>query len=156
MAEYYDKVFINLFIIFVEYILVLLAICADLWSGVRKAKERGEARTSYGYKRTVDKLSRYYNFMFAFTVLDAMQMVGVWYLGQFYGYGVPLFPVATLLGAIALCAIEIKSIYEKADEKERAEYQDVLFLAKEIAKYKSEPDEIAAKVAEYLNRHREE
>ena len=47
------------------YITILALILADLWSGVRKAKKRGEFRTSDGYKRTIDKKARYYNMTFA-------------------------------------------------------------------------------------------
>ena len=79
--------------------LVLLAMMADLWSGVRKAKRVGIATSSYGYKRTIDKAVRYYNFLVALTIIDAMQMAAIWYLEQFYGYRLPFFPFITLLGA---------------------------------------------------------
>ena len=63
-----------------EYVLVLLAVLADLISGVRKAKKRGEATRSKALRRTVDKIARYYNVLFALTVIDAMQIAGVEYL----------------------------------------------------------------------------
>lgn len=149
-----EKIVVVAIILFAEYFLVLMAILADLWSGVRKAIARGEARTSYGYRRTVDKLSKYYNFMFAFTVMDGMQMIAIWYLDQYYDYSVPLLPVATLAGAIGLSAIEIKSIYEKADEKVKKGTSSVMQLAQEIAKHRTEPEEIAKYVAQYLNEGR--
>ena len=64
-----------------EYVMVLLAVIADLVSGLRKARMRGEARRSKALRRTVDKLCRYYNALFALSVIDAMQMAAVAYLG---------------------------------------------------------------------------
>ena len=69
----------TLWITFGIYLMVLLAIMADLWSGVRKAKKNGIARSSYGFKRTIDKVARYYNVMLALTVIDVMQMTCFWY-----------------------------------------------------------------------------
>lgn len=67
-----EKIVVTLWITFGIYLMVLLAIMADLWSGVRKAKKNGIARSSYGFKRTVDKIARYYNVLLALTVVDAM------------------------------------------------------------------------------------
>jgi len=69
-----EKIIVTLWITFGIYLMVLLAIMADLWSGVRKAKKNGIARSSYGFKRTVDKIARYYNVMLALTLVDVMQI----------------------------------------------------------------------------------
>ena len=97
-----------------EYVLVLMAVLADLASGLRKAKKRGEARRSKALRRTVDKVSRYYNALFALSVIDAMQMVAVLYLRMTDTATVPILPVFTLFGALSIAIIEVKSIYEKA------------------------------------------
>ena len=138
------------------YLGLFIMILTDLWSGVRKAKKRGEMRSSYGYKRTIDKIARYYNALIALTVIDWLQMAGIWYLTFYYGWTVPIFPLVTLIGAIGMCAVEIKSIYEKADEKVKSEYKDVAALAVEIAKHKTEPNEIASAVVDYMNKNKEE
>ena len=151
MALQLDKIAFVVFILLGEYILVLFAIAADLWSGLRKARQRGEARTSYGLRKTVDKLSKYYNFMFAFTIMDTMQMLAAWYLTTIYSFTIPLFPAITLIGSLSLGAIELKSIYEKSDAKTRKDANDVLILAKEIAASRHDPEIIAQKVAEYLS-----
>ena len=67
-----EKIFVILWILLGIYILVLLMIFADLWSGVRKAKRIGEARTSYGYRRTISKMAQYYNILIACTIVDSM------------------------------------------------------------------------------------
>ena len=53
----FEEVFIVAWIVFGLYMLVFMVVGADLWSGVRKAKRRGEVRSSYGFKRTVDKMT---------------------------------------------------------------------------------------------------
>lgn len=108
-----------------EYLLVLFAILADLVSGLRKARKRGEARRSKALRCTVEKAATYYNALAALTIIDAMQIAAVIYLRAACGYeNIPLFPILTLLGAIGIAIIEVKSIYEKADEKEQKNFDD--------------------------------
>lgn len=145
-----NELFVVGWMLFGIYIEVFIMILADLWSGVRKAKVRGEIRSSYMYKKTIDKIARYYNAMIALTVIDAMQMGGVWYLDGYYSWSIPIFPVVTLLGALGISLVELKSIYEKADEKVKGDYKDVAALVAEIAKHKTDPAEIAAAVVEYM------
>lgn len=128
--------------------MVLLAIMADLWSGVRKAKRNGIARSSYGFRRTIDKIARYYNVLFALTIVDAMQMTSLWYLENYYEYTWPIFPVVTLLGAIGICLIEIKSIYEKAEDKVRIE--NIANMAGKIITNRDDFSEIVKAVADYM------
>ena len=58
-------------IVAAEYILVLLAVLADMVSGIRKARARGDATRSRALRRTVDKLARYYNVLIVLSVVDA-------------------------------------------------------------------------------------
>nr|WP_242506912.1 hypothetical protein [Parabacteroides goldsteinii] len=138
--------------LFGEYILVFLAAMADLWSGVRKARQRGIARTSYRLRRTADKLSRYYNVMFGLTITDCMQILGCWYLKNYCDISVPMFPLMTLLGALGFSLIEIKSIYEKAEDKEKNEAAYLGALVAKIAENKTNPDAIAKAVFDYFNK----
>lgn len=148
-----EKIIVTLWITFGIYLMVLLAILADLWSGVRKAKKNGVARTSYGFKKTVDKIARYYNVLLALTIVDAMQMGALWYLEKFYSYHWPIFPVVTLVGAIGICLIEIKSIYEKAENKVRVE--NVANMAEKIITNKDDISEIVKAVIDYMNKPEE-
>lgn len=100
-----------------EYGLVLAAALADLWSGLRKARRRGEARRSEALRRTVSKLCQYYNVMLSLTVVDAMQIGLMCYVRVACGWDAPLLPCFTVIGAIGIAAIEVKSIFEKAEEK---------------------------------------
>lgn len=128
----------------------LFFVLADLWSGLRKAKQRGESITSKKYRNTVNKLSRYYNVLLALGVIDALQLVCFWYMNTYFDWSMPLFPWLTLLGSIGVGAIETKSIMEPADKKEQQEMKDISELAKAIAANHSKPEEIAKAVIEYM------
>ena len=112
-----EKLVIILWILFALYCEVLLIVGADFWSGITKAKKNGVVRSSYGFRRTIEKLSKYYNLLIALTVVDAMQVSAIWYMDEFYTITVPMFPFITLFGALGISLIEVKSIYEKAENK---------------------------------------
>lgn len=116
-----------------EYVLVLAAVAGDLASGVRKARRRGEATRSRALRRTVDKLARYYNVLAVLTVVDAMQLTAAMFLREVEGYGVPTVPVFTLVGSLGMAIIEVKSIFEKGDEKERERVGELAELIESLA-----------------------
>lgn len=149
-----EKIVILLWILFALYIEVLLIVGADFWSGITKAKKNGVVRSSYGFRRTIEKLSKYYNFMIAFTFIDSLQMGSIWYMEEFYSYKIPLFPFITLFGAISISLIEIKSIYEKAEDK--VKLLEVGDLAGKIIANKDDITEIVKAVTEYMKTNPEE
>ena len=126
-------------------------IALDYWAGIRKAKKRGEAIRSDKMKSTVEKISKYYNCIFAMMVLDAIQISGFVYLHLYQGWSAWTFPLFTLLSVMFVAGVEIKSIYEPADVKEQRDMQEVAMLAKAIAAHRNEPEEIAAAVMRYLS-----
>lgn len=144
----YQQLFVICVLLFAEYILVLFTVVADLISGIRKAKQRGELRSSYGFRRTVDKLGRYYLPLFALTIVDTMQMIVVGYLNGYHGYSIPLLPILTLFGAIGIGIIEIKSILEKAEDK--VKFERVGALAGNIIKNKDDAAAIIAELGKYF------
>lgn len=115
------------------YVLVIVLVFLDLWAGVTKAKERGEYRSSVGFRRTVEKVGKYFNMLFAITVIDTVQMIAVLQL-KTQGVSIPLIPILTLLGGVFVGFIELKSIYEKNEDKERARISEAAKLAGEILK----------------------
>lgn len=149
-----EKIIVLLWILFTMYILILIMIFVDFWSGIRKAKKNNILRSSYGFRRTVEKIKEYYNAMIALTIIDAMQVTAIWYLETYYKYEIPMFPFVTLVGAIGLSMIELKSIYEKAEDKQR--FHEAGALITNIAKNKSDIEEIAKSVANYLNEQTDE
>lgn len=147
-----NELFVVAWMLFGILLSPLFFIGFDFWAGVRKAKQRGEKITSEGWKRTVDKVARYYNMLLALVVIDCMQIAGVWYLDNYYDYHIPIFPFVTIIGALVVAAIEVKSIFEKAEDKVKKQVSDVSSLALEIAKSKADPEEIAKAVVDFINR----
>lgn len=139
-----------LFFVVVLLVTPIIFIALDYWAGIRKARKRGEPIYSDKMKRTVDKISRYYNAILAMMVLDLIQISGFIFLHLFNGWSAYTFPLCTLGAVVFVAAIEIKSIYEPADVKERREQKEVAQLAKVIAEHRSDPKEIAEAIAKYL------
>lgn len=101
----------------IEYTGVLIAVIADLFIGLRKSILSGSKCTSWGLRRTVDKLSRYYFALFALTIVDAMYVTASLVLTAQGVNLLPTFPFLTTFGAIGLALIEVKSILEEVNEK---------------------------------------
>lgn len=129
----------------------LVFIALDYWAGIRKAHKRGDKIRSDKMKRTVDKISRYYNAILAMLVVDCIQMSAFIFLYLYYSWTAYTLPVFTLGAILFVAAIEIKSICEPADVKESREMKEVAELAKAIVEHKSSPEEIAQAIAKYLN-----
>ena len=100
-----------------DAVIILVGMMWDLAVGIRKAQERGEARTSYGLARTATKMLTYYGAFGIGACIDVLLHVGrVW---QLVGLADTLdsVPVVATLIAIFLCIIEGVSILENADTK---------------------------------------
>ena len=100
-----------------DAVIILVGMMWDLAVGIRKAQERGEARTSYGLARTATKMLTYYGAFGIGACIDVLLHVGrVW---QLVGLADTLesVPVVATLIAIFLCVIEGISILENADSK---------------------------------------
>lgn len=155
-AELTEQLIALLFFVVILLFTPLVFICLDYWSGIRKAKKRGEPIWSDKMKRTVDKISRYYNAILAMMVVDLIQITAFIFLYLFNGWSAYTFPVFTLVAVLFVAAIEIKSIYEPADVKEQREMKEAAKLAKVIMEHKNDPKEIAEAVASYLNVEKKE
>ncbi len=112
------------FVVLLFYVVALGLIFADLWAGVRKAKQRGEFRTSEGFKKTVGKINKYFAMHFAMTLVDAVQISLLYMLYREYCYDIPMLPLFTLIGVLYEAFVEIRSITEPADIKEKKQQDD--------------------------------
>ena len=144
-----EKIFVILWILLGIYILVLLMIFADLWSGLRKAKRIGETRTSYGYRRTISKMAQYYNLLIAGSIVDSIYGLLCWYLENYYQTSLWLFPFITFIIALVLCLIEIKSIREKAEDKVRLDR--VGQVVQQVFINRENLEEVAKTISEYMS-----
>lgn len=138
---------VPLLIVTFVYIAVLLFIALDLWAGIRKAKARGEYRSSYGLRKTVTKIAGYYNMLLVVTVIDALQIVAITVLQV----NLPAFPFFTLAGALFAGFIELKSVYEKNDAKQKAKVQEAAVLLSQIIE-KSKDSDALNNILEILKR----
>ena len=124
----------------------------DLRAGIRKSKIRKEIITSSKLRHTPQKIAKYYNSIFPFVLIDAMQLVCVWYANNFYRYDVPLFPFFTLLICLGIVIIETKSILEPADEKEAKDLESIANAVSTVMAMKNQPDKLAEKITELLTK----
>lgn len=92
-----DELFVVAWMLFGILMTPLFFIAFDLWAGIRKAKQRNEKISSDGWKRTVNKVARYYNALLALVVVDGMQIAGVWYLDKLLRVPYTGFPVYNLV-----------------------------------------------------------
>lgn len=75
-----DELFVVAWMLFGILMTPLFFIAFDLWAGIRKAKQRNEKISSDGWKRTVNKVARYYNALLALVVVMVCrwQVFGIW------------------------------------------------------------------------------
>ena len=149
-----EKIFVILWILLGIYILVLLMIFADLWSGVRKAKRLGIARNSYGYRRTISKMAQYYNLLITCTIINNIYKMLSWFLKTYYQTSLWLFPFITFFMAIVLCLIEIKSIREKAEDKVR--FDRAGQVVQQVFINRDNLEEVAKTISNYMNEKSEQ
>jgi hypothetical protein len=135
LLKEYDVFQLQVGIILIVWGLVLVAIAVDFVSGYRKAKQRGEARTSSGLRRTVDKAVRYYSLMIIALLFDCIVMF-------FLNY-----PIVTFIFAGFLFAVELKSIWEKADKKTKKTELDTILEIAELVKNK---EDLVSKIIEII------
>lgn len=122
----------------IEALIVLGAMSVDLISGVNKARQRGEATTSRLLRKTISKFITYEGCLFLGLLVDLLI-----YLGRIFEVCHKIFdfghlflgiPVISSVMAVFLVGIEIKSVFEKADQKFSNAAVDEFLLLKNLAK----------------------
>lgn len=152
MIDKSSEIVLFLMLICIMYLVIFGLIATDLWAGVRKAKQRGEMRTSEAYKRTITKISRYYNMAFALSLVDITQSALVFYLDYCYNYGLPLIPLFTFIGTSYIGFVETRSVSEPADIKERKQQEDFKRLILAILSEKDNPEKLVSTLQSILKK----
>ena len=98
---------IRMAIVMVCWAFVFVANIIDFWSGRDTAKALGEKIDSKGFRRTFTKVGDYYRVLM-FTLL--FDLIG----GLFSFYKLPF---ASILGSVAVIAIELSSVIENSRRK---------------------------------------
>ena len=141
-------------IVVMAMLIVLLAMAVDLASGLYKAKLRGELHTSEGLRRTLMKFITYEGGMMIAAGVDILitmsKFESLFHLNVLYQ-----IPVITILIAIFLLFVEMKSVKEKADEKTKKNLSEAALMAIKVAQ-KEELKELIAKLYEASQRRTED
>lgn len=128
---------------------VLLAMTIDLIYGWRKAKQRGEAHTSYALSRSINKFLLYEGSVLIATGIDTLlNLANLWdVIGLAFG-GIPV--VAIVIG-IFLCTVELLSMRENAEDKVRKNFDKVAHAATKVI----DKDTIVDLLAEAIKKSKE-
>lgn len=136
---------LKLILLGILYFVMFCAIILDLIAGIRKSKQAGEFINSFALRRTVDKMIKYFNLALIFTLGDVVLS-----MLEFYN-----LPYATALCAIIVCIIEIKSVFEKYDKKEKAKVKDAARTVKYVLEHKDDLLSIMDGINELKNKKEE-
>ncbi len=117
-------------VVAVSFISVILATLCDLASALRKARSEGRRLRSRGLRQTVDKLLRYLLTLIGLGIVDMLQILSVIALRVTMEWSLPVFPLVTSLGALAMCLIEVKSIMENTHR--RSDFTDIAASANDL------------------------
>jgi len=136
LSDYFNYMGIKLLILLVVYVLVLVAISLDLWSGISKAKRKGKCLRSDGLQKTTNKIARYFNLLFIVAVLDFLLMLIVFLFREYDTLlAVPILPVFTFIAACFLIFTEARSIYEnRSDITDKEKDKKTVTIIKRTAK----------------------
>lgn len=127
-----SAILLQLFVIFVSWVLVLFAVGIDLHFGIAKSREDGiQVTHSRGIRLTYMKVKEYLAIMFFMLFLDILNPI-------FTYFAVPTAPLFSVGGAIVLIWTEWKSVKEKKEDKFR------------------KVGDSAYEIMDYLRRHKEE
>lgn len=115
-------------IVVVTMIVVIGAMAMDAAFGWRKAKLRGEARTSYLFSRSITKFALYEGVLFISAGIDTL----IHFVWAQFSNSVYCVPIASSLVAITLCIVEIWSMREKAEEKTRNNFNHAIKVVADV------------------------
>ncbi len=130
-------------IVVVACIIVLFAMLIDLGSGLVKAKQRGEVRSSWALKRTLTKFITYEGGMLIAFGVDALIYLSR--LPELFGLDTIVgIPVVTCMIGIFLLVVEFMSIREKADAKTQKDFSEAGQLLAKLLESKTFKDAVEA------------
>lgn len=119
---------VMLLIVVVAMVVIIVAMAMDAMFGWRKAKLRGEARTSYLFSRSITKFTLYEGVLMISCGIDTL-IHFVW--AMFNQTLVYCVPIVCCIAAVVLCVVEIWSMKEKADEKTRNNFAQAVKIVAE-------------------------
>lgn len=136
-------------IVVITIIAVLLAIFIDLCCGLVKAKTRGEIRSSWGLKRTANKVATYVGVLLILAFVDYLIHFCHFYslFGWHDAVGIPFL---TCFGGIFFLVVEVISMFEHADKKTKTEITRGSQILGSVVKKEEIIDAIASSLVKNL------
>lgn len=138
-------------ILAIVYVLMFAVVFYDRFMGITKAKSAGKQISSlHDRNGTGSKLSRYFGLLFIATAVDFVQILAIFHWEMQTTHDLPQLPFLTFAIAIWLASVEWRSIYETAEEKEKARMEKAARMWVAIAK---NPDfkEAMGEFGRYIN-----
>lgn len=111
----YHSLYHTLYVVGIAWVVVLIAMLVDLYFGIKKAKEIGEATSSEGFRRSINKGTYYYALMTFALLFDVFDVI----TPHFFPRPLDMIPFFSVFGALCLVLTEAKSVFEKGENKLR-------------------------------------
>lgn len=128
LAEMLQGTGFMMYVVVLACLIVFMAMIVDLVSGLYKAKQRNEIRSSWGLKRTLSKFIMYEGGMVIAAGIDLLiflsKLFVLFHLDVLQGV-----PIITCIVGIFLLIVEFLSVREAADEKTKTEMSRVATAA---------------------------
>ncbi|MCL2245885.1 MAG: phage holin family protein [Lentimicrobiaceae bacterium] len=99
------KAFLTVLVIL--YTCVFISVLIDLYFGVKRANRLKMLRTSYGYRRTITKLTSYFGLLLMLSIADVAASL------------IFKMPYFTVIGALGIVIVEGKSVFENLKQEEK-------------------------------------
>lgn len=125
------------------WLFVIIAVFIDLLTGLYKAKSLRYLITSDGLKRSVPKLLLYLTLMGFGAMIDT----------AIYGLEMISIPYCSVLFCLFVLIIEVKSVFERADEKER---KRLVGGAKDVTAILTSKEDFIKAISEYMDKKEKE
>ena len=94
-------------VLVVLYTCVFISVLIDLYFGVKRANRLKMLRTSYGYRRTITKLTSYFGLLLMLSIADVAASL------------IFKMPYFTVIGALGIVIVEGKSVFENLKQEEK-------------------------------------
>lgn len=130
MIELFEGMHTMFVLVAVVSLIVLIAMGIDLVFGWRKAKQRGEAHSSYALSRSINKFLLYEGCVIIAAGIDTLlNLANMWDILGIAFSGIPV--IAFIIG-IFLCVVELLSMRENAEDKVRKNFDKVAQAATKV------------------------
>ena len=103
----FSRIQLRVYIFLAMWVVMVMAVCMDLWAGVNSARARGEVINSGGFRRTIGKLGDYWRIQVMALIFDVIGSCIPWYE----------YPYASMIVTAAIVLIEGRSVWENEREK---------------------------------------